>query len=63
MNMPDVVGYAFGDERKVLEENGFKIAAVTVTVSPRRRPSDYGEDSRVIRLKPVDGDRVEILVC
>ncbi len=63
MNVPDVVGFTLKDAGKMLNASGFNVHTIIVTAPPRRRDLRYDDNSRVIRLRVIDGNKVELLVC
>ena len=63
MDIPDVIGFTVEQARIMLLESGFIIHKVETTSPPRERSSEYRDSYRVIRVKHIEGNKVELLVC
>ena len=63
LNVPDVVGFTFGEAAKLIEEKGMKLGAVVLTAPPRLQDTEVDEDCRVLRQKVGIDGRIELLVC
>ncbi|HHV58777.1 MAG TPA: hypothetical protein GXX49_00490 [Clostridiaceae bacterium] len=60
--LPDIAGYTLDEARKILDKQGYEIYNVKVTAPPGERITDYDDFFRVVKVMPVDGNKVELLV-
>ncbi|AUS96015.1 hypothetical protein CDQ84_02895 [Clostridium thermosuccinogenes] len=61
--IPDVAGYTFKRAAKLLEESGVAIRAVKIAAQPKETIMEHDDTFRVIKVKPLDDNTVELLVC
>ena len=63
MKIPDIIGLSYDQAKTILQESGFIIHSVETTSPPRERSSEYYDFYRVIRIKALNENKVELLVC
>ncbi len=62
MKVPDIAGYMLYEARLKLAEAGIKDYVITVITPPRMTEKKYSDNSRVIRVKSVSREQIEIIV-
>ncbi|HOJ10576.1 MAG TPA: hypothetical protein PK733_08285 [Clostridiales bacterium] len=60
---PDVSGYYLKNALKIINECGVEIVDIKITAPPRCRSKDYDDDFRVLRIRSVGPNKVELVVC
>lgn len=61
MELPDVVGFTLGKASQALKEAGFTEQEIILTAPPRLLPDKYDESSRVLRIRKIDYNKVELI--
>lgn len=63
MEIPDVTAFSLADAKEILEKAGMKIETVIVAAPPRETGIETGPDFRVLTVKHIDSNKVELIVC
>lgn len=63
VDITDLVGFTLGDALKVVQEKGYTVENISVTSPPKLEISEYDQSFRVLRIQPLEGNRLTILVC
>lgn len=63
MELPDVVGLTLGKASKALNDAGFTEQHTIMTAAPRLPLGKVEDSSRVLRIRKLDHNKVELVVC
>ncbi len=63
MELPDVVGLTLEKASKALNDAGFTELLTVITAAPRMPLSKAEGSSRVLRIRELDHNKVELVVC
>ncbi len=63
VDITDLVGFTLRDVLKVIQEKGYTVANISITSPPRLQISEYDQSFRVLRVQPLEGNSLSILVC
>jgi hypothetical protein len=62
-DITDLVGFTLGDALKVVKEKGYTVDNISITSPPKLEITEYDQSFRVLRIQPLDGNSLTILVC
>ncbi len=63
VDITELVGFTLGDVLKVVQEKGYTVGNISITSPPRLEISEYDQSFRVLRIQPLEGNSLTILVC
>ncbi len=63
MNVTDALGFTLEDAKSRLFEAGIKNIEIKVTAPPKMRGDSYDDSFRVLSIKQIDNDTVELIVA
>lgn len=63
MQIPDVAGYTLEDGQKILKKAGVNVQNVIVTSPPREKSDVYHSYYRILRIKVIDENMVQLMVA
>ncbi|HHW32091.1 MAG TPA: hypothetical protein GXX20_10545 [Clostridiaceae bacterium] len=63
MGIPDIIGFTVEDAIDLLLDSGFVIHKIETTSPPREKSSEYHDFYRVVRIRHIGDNKVELLVC
>lgn len=59
----DVIGFTLEEAQKMLKVAGISICSIKVTSAPKSKSDTYFDYYRVVNVKRVDEQLVELIVC
>lgn len=59
----NLIGFTLRDVLKIVQEKGYSVENISITAPPRLEISEYDDSFRVLRVQPLEGNRLTILVC
>ena len=62
-DLANLIGLTLGDVLKIVQEKGYSVESISITAPPRLEISEYDQSFRVLRVQPLEGKRLTILVC
>ena len=63
MNIPDVEGFLLGRAMELLNDKRNINASILVTGPPRLAKNEYDDVFRVLRVRALSEDRLELVIC
>ncbi len=63
VDITDLVGFTLGDVLKIVQKKGYTVDNISITSPPKLEISEYDQSFRVLRIQPLEGNSLTILVC
>ncbi|QNU65745.1 hypothetical protein EHE19_012570 [Ruminiclostridium herbifermentans] len=63
VDITELVGFTLGDALKVVQKKGYTVDNITITSPPKLEITEYDQSFRVLRIQPLEGNSLTILVC